>query len=83
MQKFNEVVEILNQGLIKNTEQKIIIDYDTSTINYKDEIISGYRSTMDPFNQEIGEGVFDYTQNPAEPTKPTKKGVITKFVPII
>jgi hypothetical protein len=50
MQKFNEVVEILNQGLIKNTEQKIIIDYDTSTINYKDEIISGYRSTMDPFN---------------------------------
>lgn len=51
-------------------------------INYKNEILSGFKSTMDPFNLEIGEEKFDYEQNPAEPTKPTKIATITKFEPI-
>lgn len=78
----NEQVEQLNHQLVANTEQKIDIEYDPATINYKKEILLGFRLTNDPFNLEIGEGEFDYEQNPAEPTMPTKTVVITKYDPI-
>jgi hypothetical protein len=48
------------------------VNFEPGTIKYKAEILKAYRSMIDPFNVEIGEGVFDYEQNPAEPTKPSK-----------
>lgn len=78
----NEQVNKLNEQLVANTEQKIDIEYDSATINYKKEILHGFRLTNDPYNLEIGAGEFDYEQNPAEPTKPTKKVVITNYEPI-
>lgn len=75
------ITEKLNIDLIENTEQKVHVVYDPNTIKYKDEMLKAYRMMIDPFNVEIGEGTFDYEQNPAEPTKPTKTITITKYEP--
>ena len=69
----------MNFELKTNTEKKEEIVYDPNTIKYKDEILKAYRLMIDPFNVEIGEGPFDYEQNPAEPSKPTKTLTITKY----
>ena len=78
----DEAVEKLNFELAENTEQKVLIVYDPLTINYKKEILDGYKGSFDPFGKEIGASTFDYEQNPAEPTKPTKTVELSKFVPL-
>lgn len=56
--------------------------YDPNTVKYKDEVMKAYKMMMDPFNIEIGGDKFDYEQNPAEPTQPTKTVTITEYKPI-
>ena len=55
-----------------NSEQKELSEFDVDTIKYKEEIMKGFRQTVDPYNNEI-EGQISYEYNPAEPTKPTKQ----------
>lgn len=78
-----EGLKVKNERLEHNTELKEEINYDPATIKYKEEIIKAFRMVADPFNVEIGEGEFDFEQNPAEPSKPTKKEInIKPFDPL-
>jgi hypothetical protein len=50
----DQLVITLNENLLVHTEQKIDIEYEAETINYKNELLKGYKLAFDPFNSEIG-----------------------------
>ena len=49
----------LNLELFENTEELHEKIYDPITIKYKNELLAGFRSMIDPFEIEI-KGDFDY-----------------------
>lgn len=70
-QQIQDKLVKLNKKLVENTEEKLEIEYEAATIDYKQEIFKSYKWLFDPFNNEIVDGKIDYEQNPAEPNKPT------------
>ena len=44
--------------------------------------MAAYQGMNDPFSIEISGDKFDYEQNPADPTHPTKEVTISRYEPI-
>ena len=75
-------MKVLNHDLAVNNEERIEIVYEEDCCKYKEELMKAFRGMVDPFAVEFVGDVFDYEQNPAEPTKPTKTLTINPFKPI-
>jgi len=75
-------MKLLNHDLAVNNEERIEIVYEEDCCKYKEELMKAFRGMVDPFAVEFVGDVFDYEQNPAEPTNPTKTLTINPFKPI-
>lgn len=69
----------LNQELIENTQETHLVEFDPATIKYKAELLAAYRGMSDPFAHEITGDIFDYEQNPSDPSHPQKTVGISPY----
>lgn len=77
-----EKTKELNIDLQTNNEERIEVVYQEDCTRYKDELIKAFRGMCDPFDREFVGDQFDYEQNPADPTHPSKTVTISPHEPI-
>jgi len=66
---------------MENTEKLQVVVFEVpETVNYKQHLLSIFKNIEDPFGTEIVGDVFDYEQNPSEPSQPTKTVKLSKFM---
>ena len=65
-------VKVLNDYLETQNEEVHEIEFEEDRTKYKQELMTAYKGMCDPFIIEIVGDVFEYEQNPADPSHPTK-----------
>ena len=72
-----DLVQLNNEEMLRNTEKLEAVTFpEPDIVNYKKHLLDAFKDIEDPFNLEI-EGVFDYEQNPSDPSQPQKTATIT------
>ena len=74
--------KILAKEMAEDNEERIEIVYEEDCTRYKDELLKAFRGMCDPYNVEFTGDKFDYEQNPADPTHPSKTLTISPHEPI-
>ena len=64
-----------------NNEERIEVTFEEDITKYNLELIKAFRGMCDPFGTEFT-GAFEYEQNPADPTHPSKTVTISPHEPI-
>jgi len=66
----SDTVNDLNREL-QETEEQDVVTFNLDKMDYKRELMNGFRKIADPFDIEIvgnNEAEFNYEANPSEPT---------------
>jgi|TARA_B110000285_G_scaffold234033_1_gene309611 hypothetical protein len=72
----------LNTNLLIDNEERIEVVFEEDCTRYKEELMKAFRGMCDPYGIEFVGDKFDYEQNPADPTNPSKTLTISPFAPI-
>jgi len=74
--------KVLSKEMAENNEERIEVVYEEDCTRYKDELMKAFRGMCDPYGVEFVGETFDYEQNPADPTHPSKTVTISPYEPI-
>lgn len=68
--------------MAEDNEERIEVVFEEDCCRYKDELLKAFKGMVDPYSVEFTGDQFDYEQNPADPTHPSKTLTISPYEPI-